>query len=353
MITATAIHIDTVQLSHAYRRADLPSSDELLKRDFSISFKERAPSGVICNASFRPFGKKAREPRLNVTISDGGYCGITAELSIAKLLDGNGLGNQTAEDIECALDAVQDFIRQRVGVEFEAATAKVKRLDANADFPVGENRIHSFVRSIKCPSSRMTQGTLGRTTVNFFNRSRTLIVYGKRAEVEAQFKRNAATAANVEAATGLLRVESRLRGPQIQRLAKKLGVPAVAGDLLTLPAAERIVCAALNELGLDTPKTTAQTRDGKLVEVFGGDAPAMLGILEWKARYGEEALRKIWSRSKFYRLRGQLIETDFWLATAGEELPALSVSGVSNNNPSYSNLGIGADDLPDHLPTIS
>lgn len=348
MIASVAIHIDTVQLTHAYPRSALPTAGELLDRGFEVGYKHRQSSGDICNATLRPVGGRGHWPRLSVTLSQSGYNGISAELSIAKLFTGHGLGQQTEDDIECALSDVGAFIRDRVGVEFDAQTAKVKRFDANADFDVGEGQIHAFVRSVSCRNSRMTSGTVGTTTAQYFNRSRTNIVYGKRAEMEEQAKSGKATASDVYEATGLLRIESRLRGAQVKRLAQKLDLPAEAGHLLTLPVAEKVVSAALTELGLDTPKTTAQTRDQKLIDAFGGDAPAMLGFLEWKARYGEEALRELWSTSKFYRIRAQLIETDFWLATAGEELPALSVEGVSNNPNLYSNLGISLTDLPDN-----
>jgi hypothetical protein len=212
-------------------------------------------------------------------------------------------------------------------------------LDANADFPVGEDRIHAYVRAARCPT-RLTPGTVGFSTAQFFNRSRTLILYGKRAEMESQFKRNAATAEDVKAATGILRVEARLRGAQIQRLAKKLNVPAEAGQLLTLPVAERIVTSTLADMGLDIPKTSSQATDQKLLDVFGGDAPSMLGVLEWRSRYGEEALKKLWSPSKYYRVRGQLLDSDLWLGQEGVELPALYVADVCNNLTSYSNLGI-------------
>lgn len=344
MIVPVAIHIDTVRIAHAYSRDTLPSPSELLAGGFDLAYKHRDSSGDICNATLQPMPGKGHWPHIFVTLSQYGYNGVSAEVSLAKLFTGHGLGQQTEDDIDCALSDIGVFVRDRVGVEFDAQTAKVKRLDANADFDVGESRIQPFVRSVSCRSSRLTRGTVGTTTAQFFNRSRSLVVYGKRAEMEAQYRRNAVTADDVDAATGLLRVEARLYGPQIQRLAKKLGVPAEAGYLLSLPVAESVVSSALTELGLDTPKNSAQAIGQRLVETFGADAPAMLGVIEWRRRYGEESLRELWSQSKYYRVRGQLLKSDFWLSQEDEELPALTVEDVSNNIKYYSNLGIELED---------
>lgn len=343
-LNAKAVHIDTVVLSHAYRPAELPLPDELVKKGFEINHKHRESSGNIINARFRPLGKRDHEPRITITKSDHGYSGIQVEVSIAKLLDGNGLGEQTDEDIECALDAIENCTWQRTGVTFDARTAKVKRLDANADFPVGEHRIQSYLKSMNCRSSRMIQGTVGTTTKQFHNKSRTLIAYGKRAEIESHSKGDYLTRLDAQMATGLLRVESRLRGAPISRLAKKLRVAADAGHLLTMSIAHQIVASALNELGLDLPKFSMQARDQRLIERFGGDAPTMLGILEWRTRYGEKSLKSLFSQSTFYRLRGKLLEAELLLTESAEELPALAITADAyNNSTSLSDLGIEAD----------
>src|SRR4051812_2441191 len=116
VITANAVHVDTVQLSHVCRLADLPLPEMLVQHGFEISLKESDATGSITTARFRPLSKNSHEPRLTVTRTEKGYCGIRTEVSIAKLLDGNGLGIQTDEDINCALDAIEDTIRQRIGI---------------------------------------------------------------------------------------------------------------------------------------------------------------------------------------------------------------------------------------------
>ena len=253
-ITTSAIHIDTVQLSHVFKPTDLPLPEELSGRGFEISFKEREHSGDIIIGRFRPLSRQSHEPRLTVIRSEQGYCGIKAELSIAKLLDGNGLGVQTDEDIQCALEAIEGSIRQRTGVSFDAHTAKVGRLDVNADFPVGEHRIIPYLNAISCRNSRMTRGTVGATTVQFHNNSRTLITYGKFEEMKKQYRSRAATLSDVKASRGLLRIESRLRSAPLIRLAGKFEIPADSGHLLKMNVANRIITEALNDLSLNEPK---------------------------------------------------------------------------------------------------
>lgn len=332
-IAASAIHLDTVQIGHAYKVSDLPPPDELSRRGFEISFKERESSGDIIIGRFRPLSKQSHEPRLTVIRSEQGYCGIKAELSIAKLLDGSGLGSQTDEDIECALDAIEGSIRQRTGVDFNSRTAKVKRLDVNADFPVGEHRVRPYVRAISCRSARMTRGTVGDTTTQFHNRSRKLVVYGKLAEVRKQYCSRAASREDVEAARGLLRVESRLMAAPLIRLAGKFDVPADAGHLLTMGVAHRIMVEAIAELNLDRPKPSNQHRAQLLLQHFGKDAPSMLGILEWRALHGEGFWREIgWSQATYYRNRKRLQTANLWDFSPAGELPALLLPADANNN---------------------
>lgn len=345
LVAADAIHIDTIALSHAYRLTDLPLPAELSQQGFEISFKNRENSGDITTARFAPFGRQSHEPRLTVIRSEHGYCGIKVETSIAKLLDGNGLAPQTNEDIACALDAIEDCVRHRTGVDFDSRTAKVKRLDTNADFQVGENRIRPYIKSLSCRNSRMTRGTVGTTTAQYYNGSRTLIAYGKLAEMMSQYKARAATREDVQSATGLLRIESRLRSAPLIRLAGKLEVTPDSGNLLTLEVAQQIVAEALTELGLDSPKPSSQQREQLLLERFGKDAPTMLGVLEWRARNGEDFWKELeWSQAKYYRLRRQLRNANLWDFSPTDSLPALTINcNAYNNTTSLSHLRIQQD----------
>jgi hypothetical protein len=331
-ISASAIHIDTVKLSHAYCAVDLPPPNKLERRGFEINFKRRGNNEII-NASLRPANKKITLPSLRVTKSEYGYCGISAEVSIAKLVNGNGLGQQTNEDIECGLDAIEDYIREKVGVEFDARTAKVNRFDVNADFLVGESQITPFINSIYCCDARLKRGAFDTTTVQFFNDSRTLIAYGKKSQMEADYRKGKATIEDVIAAEGLLRVESRLKTNQsVARFAGQYGLANEAYYLLHMPLANILIQRALSLLNLDTPKSERDNLDERLIKIFGGNAPEYLGIIEYCARYGERFWKKLgWSQATYYRKIKPLRLNHLLSISIIEELPALIIPSANNN----------------------
>jgi hypothetical protein len=155
-IVANGVHIDTVRLSHAYRRSDLPSLDKLKELKFDINSKRRK-GNWIHTAHSKPFGYRSGDPHISVILSENyySYSGIKIECSMAKLVNGTGIGKQTDEDIGCGFDAVEDFIRMVLGIEFDARTAKVGRFDVNADFPVGRERIQLFEKALSRPHASL------------------------------------------------------------------------------------------------------------------------------------------------------------------------------------------------------
>lgn len=325
-IVASAVHIDTVKISHAYRPDDLPSVEELMRRNFVIVYRQEG-SNKITHAHLRPASKKSTQPNLKITISEHGYSGISAEVSIAKLVSGNGLGKQTNADIECALDAIEDYIRKRVGFEFDARTAKVRRLDANADFLVGENQVIPFINSISCNDSRLTRGTFGSTTKQYSNVGRTLIAYGKKNQIEAKYKKGKATIEDVKAAEGLLRVESRLNNIEaVKRFAESYVMPNEAYHLLTIGLASRLMENALKLLNLDTSKLTEDGLYETLKRDFGQKTPEIIGIMKLREEYGEDFWKWLgWSPSTYYRKMKTLKAAKLWDISPYRDLPALLI----------------------------
>ncbi|HZH89730.1 MAG TPA: hypothetical protein VEX70_03810 [Pyrinomonadaceae bacterium] len=323
-IVAQAVHIDTIKLSHAYLRDDLPSIEELMRRNFEINYKERG-GNKITNAYLRPASKKSTQPNLTITISEFGYSGISVEVSIAKLINRNGLGKQTNDDIESAFDAIEDFIRTRTGVEFDAKTAKVSRFDANADFLVGEHQIIPFINSISCNDSRFIGGTVGSTTKQYFNKGRTLIAYGKKSQMEGEYKKGRAIIEDVEAAEGLLRIESRLSNRQaVKRFADSYSMPNEANYLLTRGLAFALVENALKLINLDTSKPNKAGLYEKLKREFPDDVPEILGIIKLREEFGEDFWKWLgWSKSTYYRKKKLLKAAKLWDLFPYVDLPAL------------------------------
>lgn len=340
-IVAEAVHIDTVRLSHAYRPSDLPSLEKLEMLKFDMNFRRRK-GNRICTANLKPFGNGKDDPHLRVILAENtvNYSGISIECSLAKLVNESGIGEQTDEDINRALDAIEDFIKDKLGVQFNVRTSKVGRFDVNADFPVGAGRIKLFQNVLSRPHSSLIPSTFGNSTFYYFNKSRTFAVYDKRKELEKQFKQGKVSREDVLKAEGLLRVEGRLKTPQvISRFAKKLSLENNAADLMTKDVALAFISEAITQLNLDKPKFAAGARSSMLIEEFGKDAAEMLGILLYKELLGEDFWKELgWTESTYYRRKRELVAANLWNISPYEALPALVVLPDDNNSTSLSNL---------------
>lgn len=324
-IEARAVHIDTVRLSHAYNSWDLPPPLNLKSLGLDITFKERR-NNEITTAYAKPVNNM---PFLMVTRSENerSYSGITVECSLAKLVNGTGLGVQTAADIECAFDAIDDYIIQRLGVVFDTRTALVKRFDVNADFYVGEDRINLYLASLSRPDSRLKAGHIERGTNYFFNKSRTFAIYGKKEEMKQQLKKRKATQEDVLAAEGLLRVEKRLLTREaVKRYASSKSLEANAKDLLTTAVASAFIADSLSQLSLDKPKYSLKARTDLLVEYFGNKTAELLGMLILREYYGEDFWKKVGIDYQAYNRKKKILKAaNLWDVSPAEALPALVI----------------------------
>ncbi|HEX8141413.1 MAG TPA: phage/plasmid replication protein [Pyrinomonadaceae bacterium] len=327
LIEATALHVDTVKISHAYRNYDLPPPEELEDKGFELTSKRRKNSNnIISNNIITAHLKPTYFAHYHLTVikSDFGYCGINIELSLAKYHDNSGLGVQTDDDIDSVFYEIDFIIRQLVGVKFDSRTAKVSRLDVNADFPVGEDMLYSYLNSISRPNSRYTPATFGDTTRQFHNKSRKLIVYGKYEEVKKQVKKGRATVDDLEAAKGILRLEVSLRKAPLIRLAKKLNLSAEASKLINLSVGNHIISEGLHHLRLDMTKISNDKLYRLMSENFGTDAPLMLGIIQYREAFGDDFWKVFgWSQATYYRKIKRLKDANLWDISPDEELPAL------------------------------
>lgn len=327
-IVADAVHIDSVKLSHSYRASELPSPTDLVKMGFDLTFKTRG-NNEITTARPKQALSTSSGPYITVIRSSNNYAysGIAVEVSLMKLGTYSGLGVQSNEDIEWGLDAIGDVVRDKLNVSFDARTAKVSRFDVNADFNVGEQRIKLYIDSLSRPYSRLTPSTFDDSTVYYYNGSRTFAVYGKRKEMEKQFKKGKVMKQDVDAAEGLLRVEMRLKTPHaVKQYAKKIPVKALAKDLFTEAIASKLMSETINQLDLDKAKISMDARAELLIKEFGFDAPEKLGILRYKELFGEDFWIKLgWSKSTYYRKRKELENVNLWSVSPDEALPALVI----------------------------
>lgn len=289
-IEADAVHIDTVKITHAYLATDLPLRQELMKLGFDVTLKQRGGNDIT-TARPKYHVSMSNDPYITVIRSSNNhsYSGITVECSLMKLVNYTGLGEQTEVDIDCGLDAIEDAVRSKLNVNFDARTAKVSRFDVNADFNVGEQRIRLYIDSLSRPYSRLTPSTFDDSTAYYYNGSKTFAIYGKRKEMEKQFRKGKVMKHDVDAAEGLLRVEMRLKTPDaVKKYAKKIPAKAIAKDLFTEAIASNLISETINQLDLDRAKISMDARADLLIQEFGFKAPEKLGILQYKELLGED-----------------------------------------------------------------
>jgi hypothetical protein len=327
-IMAEAVHIDSVRLSHAYLARALPSPQDLSNAGFDLTYKNRKGSDIV-TAHRNSNSQVPNEPYVMVIRNSNifGYSGVSVECSLTKLVNGNGLGIQEDEDIECGLDAIEDFLRGRVGIQFDSRTAKVGRFDVNADFRVGEDRIPLYVNMLSRPSGRYRPSIVGTTTKYFTNKSTGYAIYGKKAEMEHQVKKRKATMDDVVAAEGILRLEKRFYRPQpIRRFAKRLNLNPQADQLLTKAVAMQFIREALSETRLDEFKYSNEARKYELLNHFPKKAAEMLGILEYCVLLGEDCWDKLGcNKQTLERKKKALKNAELWDVSPAEALPALAV----------------------------
>jgi hypothetical protein len=332
-IVAEAVHIDTIRLTHYYRSCDLPSPIELQELGFELTTKEREVDNKVTTA--HPKIKNATDPYITVINSSNvnSYSGVTIECSLAKLVNKSGMGAQKEEDIECGRDAIEDYVRGKLGIDFNCYTARVGRLDVNADFRVGEERIPLYIKTISTPSGRFRTAIVGNTTKYFTNKSGGYAIYGKQAEMKEQLKERRVTQEYVLAAEGILRIEKRLYKPQpIRRFAQKLNIEPVAGQLLTQAVAVRLITEALFEMNLNEMKHSNDARNYQLLDCFGKKAAEMVGILEYSKLFGDDCWKKLGcSKQTFEKKKRALKKANLWDVSPDEALPALVIPNAYNN----------------------
>jgi hypothetical protein len=143
--------------------------------------------------------------------------------------------------------------------------------------------------------------------------------------MENEYKKGRASIEDVEAAEGLLRIESRLKGSQaVNRFAKSYSMPNEADYLLTRGLATALVNNALKLLNLDTSKPNKDGLYEKLKKEFPDDIPEILGIIKLREEFGEDFWKWLgWSKSTYYRKKKFLKAAKLWDIFPYIDLPAL------------------------------
>jgi hypothetical protein len=294
----------------------LPYSDELLERGFFFVGSNRVGE------------------RWEKNVDVNGLCVLTlswykvfndaylsAEISLPKSLYGNNVEMITPADIPVALENLSNLVTRHTKIYFNAARARVTRLDVCWNWRTSPSDVCARLQSLQTahvPRKMCRIIESNGATIYFQNRGK------KRSEVISLYSKHAETA-NLKrkvhddvlrSSVGVIRLEHRYFGDMIRR---KFGTD-IAGELLCAAVAEKVINSDLKTLTLDKEIQTGDTRFETLRKYCGDDGGLFRRLAPFLIlcdMYGANNLVSLGfcGKSTFYELRkhlksaGALLET--------------------------------------------
>jgi hypothetical protein len=300
----------------------------------------------VCNEprldSFRPTGGRfvfnpprvngLAQPQLTWNLAPNGVGYLSAMVSLPKLIYGNNVQMLTEADIPRALDKITVCASDVVGVEFEAWTANVGRLDVPHNWRVGETETHYYLTALRNNAvypRLTTKRIIKDTTVDWSNSSEKVIAYSKHVETADLAKQGRATDADVRESVGILRVEHRfLNSSACRRLAKDwMKLPdRRAEHLLSASVAETVMQETIDKLGLSNPVESSDSRIELLREYYGLGSTffRLRGFVETCDDLGEALVKQRLGDETFRRNRKAVQAAKAWVTNPSRRtLPPL------------------------------
>ena len=282
--------IDTFQIS--ITRARLPNQIESGGSKFKpLRFTQTGEPTAFCVN-----GAKG-EPRLTISKNRNDWWNIRAEVSVGRWLHGSNLHLPDAEELHRGLDLLSALVRERIGVVFDAHTARVSRVDFTRDFQVGEDAVISIIAKFaKFNLPRYKRVCYEETSVYFKNSL-------EKGKLTKQFKiyskyherlKEGAGAEELEAAKGILRLEVSYQKSAVNRLAKSLKLLSHhANHILTKETSEKVILTAMKQLHFDSLLNAGDSNVEKLFELYGATMPfSLIGFCYLTDRYGADLTRQ-------------------------------------------------------------
>lgn len=276
--------IDTAQLRHLIAvppTIDLSALGFFIVPRYSTTFK----TVWVKNAS------SDSQPRLTWTQTNRGDW-LSVEASLPKLLFGRNTVCLREDDIPSSLSKLSAFVTQTVGVEFDAATALLGRVDYFADFPVGGINVGCYLGAAATATLPRFDRNIVNSTVMLKNQSKQILVYDKAREVLSHSQPDPDI---LKEAEGMLRLEVRHRtAGACKRLTEKHGhARRTALNLLTAAIAIQELTDALSDLGLDREIPKYDGRIDALRDFYSDTLTfcRLVGFLALLERYGEDFWR--------------------------------------------------------------
>lgn len=229
--------VDSIALVHSYRYS--PPDEELTERGF-IKKKGKKIDSIkwISNGL-----KGTHEPRLTFYETWNKTYRLRADLSVPELLFGANLQLPNESEIRQALEITTNNIEIRIGLEFDSFSAEMHRVDYALNLKFDAKQVRTVIaRYRNFDVSRLLRSTVGNETVYFKNKSRTIRIYDKHAQVCAK-KLNSDLQAQSK---GIIRAEySFTDADSIRSFAARLGFQnTLASEMLS----QENIIAAHSEL---------------------------------------------------------------------------------------------------------
>ncbi|HEX8247361.1 MAG TPA: phage/plasmid replication protein, II/X family [Pyrinomonadaceae bacterium] len=277
--------IDTIAIKNHYPA--LPLDERfLMGRGWKVSSRSNLLTWV------RNGQKGSNLPRLTLTVTPNATVHLRAEVSLPKLMFGNNVRLPDESELSSGLAQIADYVRQESGFAFDAATARVSRVDFTKDFQVGEERVIPIITAL----SRKTISRHDRTAYNddslyFRSRGKTkeICIYSKSHEVIAD-KSNLQDV--IEMSRGLLRVEcSFLNAKAVNALAERLKLPnRSVGSLINQSVADAVFAEVEAKLQIASfgDGGDSETTLLNLIALYGSRrAMRLVGFAVFKQTFGQ------------------------------------------------------------------
>jgi hypothetical protein len=306
---------DTIMIHRAYKESIPRQVRDTFIRKADRYVKPSSDTGSLLSLN-------RTVPSLSWSDKPNGVSYLTATVSLPKLLHGTNTILLSESDIARALGVLSEYTSQAAGIEFDATSANVGRMDICHNFQVGEADTYAYLGALRDAKIPYLSRRCFDSTVDFVNRSGAPVVsvYAKYAETLKQAKRGKASDKDVERSRGVLRLERRfLNGGACKEVAKRLPLrDRSAASLLQRVVYDTVMNVTIKELGLDEVIENGDKRLDFLLARYGMTAKykQLAGFLALCDKHGADNLIRLgYKKQTFYRERKEVIEAGAWLAS--------------------------------------
>ena len=202
----------------------------------------------------------------------------------------------TNDELRTCLADVSQYVSDAAQVTFNCLEANVTRVHYCHDWRLSSGSVANYLWSLRDLSlPRMKRTLIDNATIQLSNAAQTICLYDK---LEERLARKSVSPAELEAANGILRFETRFNDNRAcQRHATRLGVAnRKVESLLNDLVAKQTITFTLKRLGLDKPLRAGSERLEVLKNYCGDDRAKLFrltGFLAWADRYGAENLVRL------------------------------------------------------------